>query len=153
MEGLSLNQIIDRLRRDGDAGRWPAELQQPNPPQFVAEPVTAERASSKRAFSDEVGDGCDGSRNPVTRRHRDLGLSCWAALAAWISAMSQPHAYRWLRPLVEYLRRPGEAGGDEVSGFRVCTGEPRGVDLERGCSAASVAEPACHGAQVDAASE
>jgi hypothetical protein len=46
-----------------------------------------------------------------------------------------------------------QAGGDEVSGFCVCTGEPGGVDLERGCSAASVAEPACHGAQVDAASE
>ena len=46
----------------------------------------------------------------------------------------------------------GEAGGDEVGGFRLGTGEPGGINLERGGAAARVAEPAGDGAQVDAAS-
>ena len=56
-------------------------------------------------------------------------------------------------PLVEYLGRTGEAGSDEVGGFAVSTGEPGRVDLERGGSAAAVAEAACDGTQVDSAGE
>ena len=58
-----------------------------------------------------------------------------------------------LATLVVYLGWPGETGCDEVGGFGVGTGDPGGVDLERGGSAAAVAETPRHGTQIDATGE
>lgn len=52
-------------------------------------------------------------------------------------------------PLIGFVVRvrwPGESRGDEVGGLSVGTGDPRGVDLERGCPSTRVAQPACHSA-------
>lgn len=53
------------------------------------------------------------------------------AWGAGCAVMRSRRGRRWLARLVVHLRWPGQPGRDEVSGFLVGAGDPRGIHLER----------------------